>query len=92
MQVVIQVGGLEPEVEVAGELAEHGQERHRVGTAGQADDDARSSRQEPLATDGLGDCGGEIRHRGAVGAEEEEEGGSGAGTRTPDTRIMIPLL
>ena len=98
-QAVVQVGRVQLEAQLGGEVAQGEQEGGRIGAAAHRDEqDGRPVRgagyPRPARVRGAPRPRrarrrtGSTRRRRATG----REGGGGAGTRTPDTEIMILLL
>ncbi len=107
-EAVVQVAGHEGSARLVTPAHRTEQQRRRVGAAGQGHQqagalDAGTGAREQLR-DGRGHVGSErvgvermLGGHGASGGEAvhiraKKNVGSGSGTRTPDTRIMIPML
>ena len=75
---------------------QHVEHTDGIGTSGHGDEEWLMPAEHVVCGDGGADALGEIsrerRHETRLPAWKKSKVGSGAGTRTPDTRIMIPLL
>ena len=78
------------------QFEQHVEHTDRVGSSGYGDEEWLMPAEHVVCGDGGADALGEIsrerRHETRLPAWKKSKVGSGAGTRTPDTRIMIPLL